>query len=293
MEQHEISSQEQNINYRRVEQALEYLLDQHKSQPKLEDIALQSHLSPFHFQRIFSDWVGVSPKKFIQYISLHQARKSLRTSSRNLQETSAALGLSGSARLHDLFVTMEGMTPGEYKNGGRLLEIKYEFVSSPFGEALIASTPKGICHLTFPDTKEKALEDLIGRFPNASFTSQSREFHKHAMGIFQDDWSNREQIKLHLKGSPFQMKVWEALLSIPSGQLSTYGNIAQQINNPAACRAVGTAIGANPIAFLIPCHRVIQSTGLFGGYRWGPVRKTAMIGWEAAQWDKTSQENNP
>jgi AraC family transcriptional regulator of adaptative response/methylated-DNA-[protein]-cysteine methyltransferase len=184
--------------------------------------------------------------------------------------------------LHDLFISIEGMTPAEYRDGGKQLYIRYSFAISPFGNILIASTPKGICHLAFfEDRREYALATLIKRFPHAAFAESADSMHSQAIHIFALG-GNLPEIKLHLKGTPFQLKVWQALLQIPLGGLSTYGRLAADINNPAAARAVGTAIGSNPVAFLIPCHRVIQASGMIGGYMWGPERKTAILGWEAA-----------
>ena len=175
------------------------------------------------------------------------------------------------------------MSPGEYKNGGEDLRINYSFAESPFGNILVASTPKGICHLAFADDEAKALKVLQNMFPKATYRQMVDMTQQNVLYIFTHDWSQLSQIKLHLKGTAFQLKVWEALLKIPMGRLATYGGIASQIQHPNASRAVGAAIGDNPVAFLIPCHRVIQSSGVIGQYHWGAVRKTAMIGWEAAQ----------
>ncbi|MDF2455399.1 MAG: ada [Cytophagaceae bacterium] len=210
-------NKQEEINYSRIAEAIDYIRVHFKEQPSLDEIAAHLHLSPFHFQRLFSDWAGVSPKQFLQFISVGYAKQLLREKQITLFDAAEATGLSGTGRLHDLFVKIEGMTPGEYKNGGEQLAIQYSFQESPFGKLLIASTNKGIC------------------------------------------------------------------LTIPLGALTTYGSIAEHIQNPSASRAVGTAIGSNPVAFLIPCHRVIQGSGVIGGYMWGPTRKTAIIGWEAAQ----------
>ena len=206
----------------------------------------------------------------------------LKENQATLFETAFETGLSGTGRLHDLFINIEGMTPGEYKNGGENLSINYSFAESPFGNILVASTPKGICHIAFADDEKKALEILQKTFPNADYKQMVDLVQQNVLYIFTHDWSKLNQVKLHLKGTEFQLKVWETLLKIPMGQLTTYGNIAKQLQQPNAARAVGTAIGDNPVAFLIPCHRVIQSTGVFGQYHWGGTRKTAMIGWEAA-----------
>ncbi|UCS92843.1 methylated-DNA--[protein]-cysteine S-methyltransferase [Echinicola marina] len=277
---------QEDITYQRVAEALSYLQENFKKQPNLNEIAEEASLSPFHFQRIFTEWAGVSPKKFLQFISLGHAKKILRETNTNLLEASMEAGLSGTGRLHDLFVNIEGMTPGEYKNGGTNLQINYSFSGTPFGEILVASTSKGICYLAFLEDEPYTIEGLVSRFPNASFKNREDQLQQNALRIFQQDWTKMDQIKLHLKGSDFQLKVWESLLKIPMGKLTTYGQIAEKINNPKASRAVGTAIGSNPVAFLIPCHRVIQASGIFGGYMWGPARKTAIIGWEAAMIDK-------
>jgi AraC family transcriptional regulator of adaptative response/methylated-DNA-[protein]-cysteine methyltransferase len=241
------------------------------------------HISPFHFQRLFTDWAGVSPKKFLQYISVQHAKNILKEQQATLFDAAYETGLSGTGRLHDLFIKIEGMTPGEFKNGGENLMINYSYAETPFGNIVVASTAKGICYMAFADDEQKAFADLQQHFPNAGFKQMLDIIQQNALYIFTHNWTELHQIKLHLKGTDFQLKVWETLLKIPMGQLSTYGAIAQQIKNPNASRAVGTAIGSNPVAFLIPCHRVIQSTGTFGGYMWGPIRKTAIIGWEAAK----------
>jgi AraC family transcriptional regulator of adaptative response/methylated-DNA-[protein]-cysteine methyltransferase len=201
-----------------------------------------------------------------------------------LFDTAEELGLSGTGRLHDLFVKIEGMTPGEFKNGGQNLKINYQFVPTLFGCVLIASTTKGICHMSFADDDMLALQDLQTMFPNANFINQSDNIQQKALTIFAHPQNNNpEEIKVHLKGTDFQLKVWNALLKIPSGRLTSYGDIANKISNPKASRAVGSAIGDNPIAFIIPCHRVIQGAGTYGQYRWGSTRKSALIGWEAAK----------
>ena len=276
-------TEQEQINYDRIADSIRYLKENFKEQPSLNDIAKTVHLSPFHFQRLFSDWAGVSPKKFIQYLSVDHAKQILKEQQVSLLETAYEIGLSGTSRLHDLFVNIEGMTPGEYKNGGENLVIHTSFAKSPFGNVLVASTSKGICHIAFEKEQLEALHTLKHQFPNATYREVSDPYQQKALKIFQQDWKNLEKIHLHLKGTPFQLKVWEALLKIPMGHLTTYGKIAQTIQHPKASRAVGTAIGRNPVAFLIPCHRVIQSSGSLGEYRWGKTRKTAIIGWEAAR----------
>lgn len=282
-----MKEQEQN-NFSRIAEAIGYIKDNFKTQPGLEEVAEKIHLSPFHFQRLFTEWAGVSPKKFLQYITVEHAKKMLKENKATLFDTAFETGLSGTSRLHDLFINIEGMTPGEYKNGGENLFINYSYAESPFGNIIVASTGKGICYMAFADDEKKAFTDLQKHFPNAHFKQMVDLIQQNALYIFTHDWEKLHQVKLHLKGTDFQLKVWETLLKIPMGQLSTYSSIAERIQNPAASRAVGTAIGSNPVAFLIPCHRVIQSTGTVGGYMWGANRKTAIIGWEAA---KVSLEN--
>ena len=275
--------EQDKTNYSRIADAIGYIKDNFKTQPGLEEVAEKIHVSPFHFQRLFTEWAGVSPKKFLQYITVEYAKKMLKENQATLFETAFETGLSGTGRLHDLFVNIEGMSPGEYKNGGENLTINYSFAETPFGNILVASTVKGICHMAFADDEKQALHSLQQMFPNAVYHQMVDLCQQNVLYIFAHDWTRLNQIKLHLKGTEFQLKVWETLLKIPMGQLATYGNIAKQIHQPTASRAVGTAIGDNPVAFLIPCHRVIQSTGVFGQYHWGSIRKTAMIGWEAAK----------
>lgn len=275
-------NKQQQINYNRIALAIEYIKSNFKKQPTLEEIAAHVHLSPFHFQRLFSEWAGTTPKKFLQYISIEHAKSLLKEKQATLFDVAFETGLSGTGRLHDLFIRIEGMTPAEYKNGGRELVINYSFADSPFGNLIVASTPKGVCYMAFGDDQKDAFNHLYHNFPRAAFHQGSDWMQQDALFIFQNDWSKLPEIKLHLKGTDFQLKVWEALLKIPMGKLSTYGHIAAEIGNTGAARAVGTAIGSNPVSFLIPCHRVIQSTGNIGGYMWGNTRKTAMIGWESA-----------
>ncbi len=271
------------INYNRIAEAIDYIKQNFKTQPDLDNVAEKIHLSPYHFQRMFTDWAGVSPKKFLQYISVEYAKSILKDKQSTLSDAAFETGLSGTSRLHDLFIKIEGMTPGEFKNGGENLFINYSYAESPFGDILVASTPKGICYMVFANSEKEALNDLQNHFPNAHYKHIVDLIQQNALYIFTHDWSKLNQIKLHLKGTDFQLKVWETLLKIPMGELSTYRNVAEHIQTRKASRAVGSAIGDNPVAFLIPCHRVIQSTGTFGQYHWGSIRKTAMIGWEAAK----------
>ncbi|MBA3828226.1 MAG: methylated-DNA--[protein]-cysteine S-methyltransferase [Taibaiella sp.] len=268
-------------NYERIEEAIGYIKENFKRQPTLEDIAAHIHLSPFHCQRLFTEWAGVSPKKFLQYLSVSHA-KALLGNQATLFDTAIDTGLSGTGRLHDLFVKIEGMTPGEYKNGGEYLLINYSYAESPFGNIIVGSTAKGICHISFADSEAQGLTALKQAFPNAVYQPMVDLIQQNALYIFTHDWSKLQEIRLHLRGTVFQIKVWETLLKIPMGMLSTYGTIAKKILQPAASRAVGSAVGDNPVAFLIPCHRVIRSGGEFGQYHWGSDRKAAIIGWEAA-----------
>lgn len=272
-----------NINYNRIADAIAYIQLHFKSQPNLDEVAEKIHVSPAHFQRMFTEWAGTSPKKFLQYISIEHAKRMLQDEKATLFDAAFETGFSSTSRLHDLFVNIEGMTPAEYKNGGKDLYINYSFAESPFGNVIVASTSKGVCYMAFEEDEKIAFEKLYLKFPNAHFHSKLDLLQQNALYIFQDDWNKLPAIKLHLKGTAFQLKVWESLLKIPMGKLSTYGKLAGDIGNPKASRAVGSAIGGNPVAFLIPCHRVIQSTGAVGGYMWGPTRKTAIIGWENAK----------
>ena len=276
-------TEQQNINYNRVAEAIEYIKTNFKAQPNLDEVAKKINLSPFHFQRLFSEWAGTSPKKFLQFTTVEYAKTLLKENQATLFETSFEAGLSGTARLHDLFINIEGMTPAEYKNGGKDLAINYSFAESPFGKIVVASTKKGICYMAFADNEATAFSAMQNHFPNAGFRQIVDLIQQNALYIFTHDWTKLNQIKLHLKGTHFQLKVWQTLLKIPLGHLTTYRAIANKIEKPNASRAVGTAIGSNPVAFLIPCHRVIQSTGVFGGYMWGNTRKTAIIGWEGTK----------
>jgi AraC family transcriptional regulator of adaptative response/methylated-DNA-[protein]-cysteine methyltransferase len=273
------------INYNRIAEAIGFYKANFKDQPSLEQVAEHVHLSPFHFQRMFKEWAGVTPKQFLQYLTLGHAKQILESGA-TLSDAAFEAGLSGTGRLHDLFIKIEGMTPGEYKNGGEELPINYRYAESPFGPLLIASTHKGVCYLAFADEdKAEALALLKEQFPNAQYYPASDGWQDEALAIFSQDWSQPREIKLHLKGTPFQIKVWETLLRIPMGGLTTYSEVADTMRNPQAVRAVGSAVGANPVAFLIPCHRVIKSDGQTGQYHWGGTRKQAIIGWEAAQMD--------
>jgi AraC family transcriptional regulator of adaptative response/methylated-DNA-[protein]-cysteine methyltransferase len=272
------------LNYHKIAKAIEYVKGDFNQQLSLVEIAEMLDLTPLHFEQLFMDWAGVKPEKFLKFIGLKHAKQVLKLKEATLFD--AEFELPKTNRLPEFFVNIESMTPEEFKNDGENLTINYAFSSTRFGEILIASTPKGICYMAFADNQKNAFQTLEKQFPKAIFQLQPGIFQEQALLVFNQEWSKINKINLHLKGTEFQLKVWKALLKIPTGNLSTYGEIAQQIQNPNASRAVGTAIGSNPIAFLIPCHRVIQSSGNFGGYMWGNTRKTAIIGWEAAQESK-------
>lgn len=283
-------TEQQHIDFDRIAKAIEYMYINYKRQPTLKTVAEHVHLSEFHFLRMFQQWAGVSPKKFLQYLSVEHAKNLLKNDQLPLSETAFKTGLSSTGRLHDLFVTIEGMTPGEYKNGGENLVINYSWTENIFGKMLVASTQKGICYLAFGNSIDKPLNELKALFPKAILTEKFDSLQNVVMRFFRQDWDNTEMIKLHLKGTPFQLKVWETLLQIPEGALSTYGRIAEEINNPRANRAVGTAVGNNPISYIIPCHRVIRASGVLGEYHWGAERKKAMIGLECVKTDKSRTE---
>lgn len=268
-------------NYNRIKTAIEFMSLNHREQPSLEELSSLVNLSPAHFQRIFTEWVGVSPKKFLQSLNLNHA-KELLAHGNTLLDTSCETGLSGTGRLHDLFIQIERMTPGEYKEGGCGLEIEYGYYQTPLGDVLIASTHRGVCHLSFVAEKQKSLKGLQSEFPEANLAQKNNPYHQNALEVFQWDSNQNRKVKVHLRGSDFQLKVWQALLQIPAGRLSSYQEISNAISKPGASRATGSAIGKNPIAYLIPCHRVIRSSGALGGYRWGLTRKATILAWERA-----------
>lgn len=282
-------------DYERVARAIDYLHRHAATQPELAAVAHHVHLSEFHFQRLFLRWAGVSPKRFLQHLTLEHAKARMARSS-NLVEASESAGLSGPGRLHDLFVTLEAMSPGEYKSGGASLEIAYGTYESPFGWALIAATARGICALHFLDrATERAADDLLmKRWTKARLKLDQARAHALGKRIFEPLSAPADKpLALLVTGTNFQVQVWRALLHLPVGTLTTYGRIAARIERPAAARAVGTAIGANPIAYLIPCHRVIRESGHLGGYRWGEARKAAILGWEAAHGEGATEHKSP
>ena len=275
-------------DYALVAQAIRYLEKEAVAQPSLAEVAEQIGVSPFHLQRVFTRWAGVSPKRFLQYLTVEHAKRLL-DESRPVLDAAYAAGLSGPGRLHDLFVTVEAVTPGEYRTKGEGLAIRYGRHPSPFGDFLLATTERGVCALAFLDGDgwDAAAANLAARWPGAMLSEQPEVTQPLADRIFGQGQPDPmpdsvRPLALLLKGTNFQLKVWEALLRIPPGAVCTYGDIARMTGAPSAVRAVGGAIGANAIAYLIPCHRVIRSGGAIGGYRWGDIRKHAMLGWEAA-----------
>jgi AraC family transcriptional regulator of adaptative response/methylated-DNA-[protein]-cysteine methyltransferase len=273
-------------DYQRIEQAILYLEKHAHRQPELSELAEAVGLSEYHFQRLFTHWAGISPKRFLQYLTKESAKELLQQSA-SLLEATYSVGLSSPGRLHDLFVNTEAVTPGEYKQRGQGLTIRYGYHPSPFGECLLGQTERGICHLGFVDIeREAALADLRREWPQAQFIRDQAAGAEWIAPIFGLKGNVPGPITVHLKGTNFQLKVWEALLQVPSGQVTTYARLANQIGRKNAGRAVGNAVGHNPIAVLIPCHRVIRSVGGFGGYRYGPARKQALLGWEQARLQK-------
>ena len=280
-------------DYERVEAAIRYI-DQHaREQPSLAEMAAALNLSEHHFHRLFRRWAGITPKRFLQLLTLEHAKRRLEES-RNVLEASFRTGLSGPSRLHDLFVTLEGMTPGEHQAEGHGIEVRWGLAATPFGDAFIAATERGVCHLSFLDPeRDLYTEAEPDTAPSAAAEAESREVGERWPGarLIRDDAAMAEvagrmfegaEIPLHVRGTNFQVQVWQALLRVPRGALVSYGELAERVGRPSAARAVAGAVAGNRIGWLIPCHRVIRSVGESGGYRWGPMRKRAMLAWEAA-----------
>ena len=262
-------------DYLRIEQAILYLENHYQEQPSLDQVASNIGLSEFHFQRLFTRWAGVSPKRFLQFLTKESA-KELLSRSENLLETTHKVGLSSLGRLHDLFVTTEAVTPGEFKTRGEGVTVRYGLHASPFGKCLVAVTERGICHLGFVQSSEgEAIDNLVADWLNARMVEDSRSTAPLVSAIF--DAAPGTPLHVHLRGTNFQLKVWEALLQVPAGSVTTYEGLAQRIGQPNASRAVGSAVGHNPIAVLIPCHRVIRKVGEFGNYRYGALRKKVLL----------------
>ena len=277
---------EQNINYLRIEQAIQYLEKNFQRQPELDEVAEKVHLSPFHFQRIFTDWAGISPKRFLQFLTVDFLKEKLQQS-KNLVEAAEHAGLSSQSRVYDLFTTLEAVTPQEYKQRGSGIRIEYGIHETPFGLCLIGVTERGICWLSFISTDEDPkfeLEKMKEHWHNSVFHQDQKLTDSFIDQIF-NHRGTEEKSKLHVfvKGTNFQIKVWEALLKIPMGGVTTYQGVAESIQNPKAMQAVGSAVGSNHIAYLIPCHRVIRKDGILGEYRWNSTRKKSIIGWEMAK----------
>ncbi|MDQ6482484.1 methylated-DNA--[protein]-cysteine S-methyltransferase [Dyadobacter sp. LHD-138] len=277
---------QETYNYEKIAKAIAFISENAKKQPSLFEVAEEVSISQFHFQRMFTEWAGVSPKKFLQYITADYLKEKIKEST-NLVELAEAAGLSSQSRVYDLFTGIEAVTPQEYKTGGKGLQIHYGFHSTPFGECFIAVTERGICAMAFVDeqTKDHQLILLGKKWHFASIEANQVVTENYVNRIFAPHLSSLDRLPLLVQGTNFQLKVWEALLTIPQGAVTTYQQIANSIGNPKAVRAVGTAVGDNPIAFLIPCHRVIRKEGILGEYRWGSLRKKALIGWEAAKSD--------
>ncbi len=269
-------------DYDRIASAMSYLVDHASAQPGLEEIAAHVHLSPYHFQRLFCRWAGTTPKRFLQVLTLERG-KALLDKSRSILETSHALGLSGSSRLHDHFVQLEAVTPGEYKSRGRQLKIDYGVHSTPFGPMFVAVTQRGVCRAEFMGVNrlEELLDDLQDAWPLSSI-GQSIGSTRRVVEAFFDSGSvsGNAPLSLHVAGTNFQIAVWRALLTIPPGAVASYTQVAAALGAPRSARAVGNAIAANPVALLIPCHRVIQQSGALGGYRWGHSKKLMVQTWE-------------
>jgi AraC family transcriptional regulator of adaptative response/methylated-DNA-[protein]-cysteine methyltransferase len=272
-------------DYQRIAQAIEFINANAKQQPSLENIAAHLHLSPFHFQRLFSQWAGVAPKKYLQILTVDRA-KQLLAQSKPLAEVSDSVGLSGSSRLHDHFVQLEAASPGEFKAGGAGMEIRYSVIGGPFGDAFIAVTPRGICKLSFLSNNniEQQIVDLNAQWPAAKLVNQASETTQMVEALFAGKQTINGPLSLYVKGTNFQINVWRALLQIEPGCISSYVQVAAAVGKPRAYRAVGTAIGSNQVAFFIPCHRVLQQSGQIGGYLWGETRKHAIHAWESARY---------
>lgn len=274
-------------DYRIVSDVIALLTKDYQAQPSLDAIARQIGHDPTELQKTFTRWAGLSPKAFLQAVTIDHAKRLLRDENLPLLEASYELGLSSPGRLHDLFVTHEAMSPGEWKSGGAGLEIRYGFHESPFGRALLMITDRGLCGLAFADdeaAEPEALRDMTGRWPGAAFVEDREATAPYAARIFDPSrWNASEPLRVVLIGTDFQIRVWEQLLEIPLGRLRTYSDLASRIGAPSASRAVGAAVGRNPVSFVVPCHRAIGKSGSLTGYHWGLTRKRAMLGWEAAR----------
>ncbi len=271
-------------DYDRIAEAISFIVNRAGSQPRLTEIAEHLHLSPFHFQRMFCRWAGTTPKRFLQVLTVERGKRLL-DESRPLLEVSESLGLSSGSRLYDHFVQLEAVTPGEYKTGGRGVTIQYAVHDTPFGKAFIANTSRGICQFSFLETTDlqEPLSDLHKRWPHATVIENHQQTPAIVESIFKREKALDRPLSLYVSGTNFQIIVWKALLQLSPGMVASYSQVANAIGRPGAARAVGQAVGANPVAFLIPCHRVIRECGKLGGYRWGEIRKQAIHVWETAE----------
>lgn len=270
-------------DYERIAQVIRFLAARHVEQPDLTTLAGRAGLSQFHFHRLFAAWAGVTPKDFLQCLTLAHAKAMLRAGE-NILGVALASGLSGPGRLHDLCVNLEAASPGEMKSGGAGWTITFGFATSPFGNCLVAESPRGICQLAFVENKPTARAELTADWPQAKFKRDDAAAVRLATRIFARPGNSPAQpaLRAFVRGTPFQVRVWRALLQVQPGTLAGYGRLAAAMDKPAAARAVGTAVGRNPLAYLIPCHRVIRETGVIGNYRWGSIRKRAIIAWESS-----------
>lgn len=289
-----LTESQNHINYQRIAHAIEFLEKNVNRQPELDEVAEQVHLSPFHFQRIFTEWAGISPKRFLQFLTTEFLKKKLQEN-KNLEELAATAGLSSQSRVYDLFTTLEAVTPQEYKLHGAGIPIHYGFHDTPFGQALIGVTDRGVCWLSFLALEEggnAALERMKEHWHNSVFRQHQELTGTFIEKIFHHSASHNRKLHLFVKGTNFQIKVWEALLKIPMGGVTTYQSIARQVQSPKALQAVGSAVGSNHIAYLIPCHRVIRKNGILGEYRWDAIRKKSIIGWEMASVESVGLNQN-
>jgi AraC family transcriptional regulator of adaptative response/methylated-DNA-[protein]-cysteine methyltransferase len=272
----------ENRDYQRIQRAIAYISEHYRDQPSLDEVAAAVHVSTPHFSRLFVQWAGISPKQYLRAVTLEHAKTAVRGSD-DLLSASQRLGLSGPSRLHDLFVDLEAVTPGEFKTGGEGLEIRFGELDTPFGPCMAAATGRGLCAVSFLDTRNSAggLAGLKADWPRAVFredSSVTAGLHSTLQALLEG--KTPEPLRVLVKGTNFQVQVWRALLGVAPGQTVSYGELAARLGRPAAARAIGSAVGANRIAFLIPCHRVLRAGGQLGGYRWGEERKRAMLTWE-------------
>lgn len=281
--------------YIKIRDAIKFLIENQSKQPRLGEVASEVHISEYHFQRMFSEWAGVSPKQFLKYLTVSSLKKSLREQG-SLDEAAHKAGLSSTSRMHDLFVTMESCTPAEFRSGGVGLKFEYGFSESVFGDCFVVGNDRGIAAISFADgNRNQVLDEFVEIWPKAELVENelyAREQVQKLNRLFDSVGKEARlpRFNLLVRGTPFQIKVWEALLKIPAGEVSSYQQLAQAVGNPKACRAVGSAVGSNPVSWLIPCHRVIRQEGVIGNYHWDPIRKTAMIGLERAKFQDVKSD---